>query len=163
MLRVIRQILGLYHPDVADVLQDATFALIDSMPRFRGESTVLHFVCRVAAFTAMNARRHGQLRERYAADLVDLDTFAAAEPSPFGLVVAAKRRETFRRLLDELPASQAEALTMHGILGWTIEEAAETTGVPANTVRSRLIAAKSALRKKLADDPELLELLQGVS
>jgi len=49
------------------------------------------------------------------------------------------------------------------VLGWTIEEAAEEAGIPANSVRSRLTAAWAALRKRLAEDPELCELLRGAS
>jgi RNA polymerase sigma-70 factor, ECF subfamily len=163
ILRVVRQILGSHHPDVPDVVQDATFATIDALGRFRGESTVLHFVCRIAALTAMNARRRSELRERFVADLSALDALAGSEPSPFGLAVAVRRREAFRRLLDELPATQAEALIMHCVLGWTVEEAAETIGVPANTLRSRLMTARTVLRKKLSEDPELWDLLVGVS
>lgn len=163
VLRIVRQILGVHHPEVPDVVQESIFAAIDSLPRFRNESTVLHFVCRVAALTAMNARRRWQLRERYAAEVADLDEFAAPEPSPYGLAVAAKRRCAFRELLDELPASQAEALVLHAVLGWTVEEAAAASGVAVNTVRSRLIAAKSLLRKRLVDDPDLRELMLGGS
>lgn len=163
LLRVVRQILGVYHPEVPDVVQEASFAAIDSLQRFRGEAKVSHFVWRVAALTAMNARRRYQLRERYAAPLPDYDLLGSSEPCPYGLLVSAKRREAFRRLIDELPATQAEALTMYGILGFTVEEAAAVAGVPPNTLRSRLISAKSALRQKIAGDSELAELIQGVS
>jgi RNA polymerase sigma-70 factor, ECF subfamily len=163
VLRVVRQILGVHHPDVPDVVQEASFAVIDSLGRFRGESTVMHFVWRVAALTAMNARRKHRLRERFTVELPDFDVLAGSEPSPLGLVVAAKRREAFRQLLDELPATQAEALTMHCVLGLTVEEAAEVSNVPANTLRGRLITAKALLRRKLTEDPELSELLSGVS
>jgi RNA polymerase sigma-70 factor (ECF subfamily) len=163
VLRVVRQILGGQHPDVPDVVQEATFACIDALGRFRGDSSVLHFVCRVAALTAMNARRRWQLRDRYAADVSSFEELESSELSPFGHAVAARRRMAFRQLLDELPAPQAEALVLHSVLGWTVDEAAEATGVPSNTVRSRMIAARSALLKKLAENPELRELLQGVS
>lgn len=163
LLRVVRQVLGVHHPDVPDVMQEACVAVIDSLERFRAESTVLHFVWRVAALTAMNARRKCQLRERFASDLSDLDALGSLEDSPYGLIVAAKRREAFRRLLDELPAVQADALTMHCVLGFTVEEAAHASGVPANTLRSRLITARASLRKRLSEDPEVAELLLGAS
>ena len=137
--------------------------MIDALPRFRGDASVLHFVWRVAVLTAMNAQRRSQLRARSFADTPDFDDFSAGEPSPFCLAVAGRRRDAFRQLLDELPASQAEAICLHCVLGWTIDEAAALTGVPANTMRTRLATARAALRKRLADDPELSELLRGVS
>lgn len=163
VLRVVRQVLGVHHTEVPDVMQEACVAIIDSLERFRGESTVLHFVWRVAALTAMNARRKCQLRERFTAELTDLDSLSSLQDSPYGLVVAARRREAFRHLLDELPAVQADALTMHCVLGFTVEEAAQASGVPANTLRSRLITARASLRKRLGEDPEVAELLLGAS
>jgi RNA polymerase sigma-70 factor (ECF subfamily) len=163
MLRVIRQLLSVHHPDIPDVLQEASFAVIDSLPRFRGESKVLHFACRIATLCAMNARRRSQLRARYSVDVVDFDALSGSEASPFVRAVAEKRREAFRQLLDELPAPQAEAFTMHCVLGWTVEEAASLIGVPPNTIRSRLIAAKTELKRKVAQDEDLSELLRGAS
>lgn len=163
VMRVVRQILGIYHPEVPDVVQEATFAALDALGRYRGDCTVLHFVCRVSVLTAMNTRRNWKLRERYAADETAYDTVESDEPSPYGLVVAARRRDALRQLLEELPIAQAEALIMHTVLGWTVEDAAEAAGVPENTVRSRMIAARTALKKKLLDNPELNDLLRGAS
>ena len=111
----------------------------------------------------MNARRKWLLRERCASDDLSYDTIASSEPSPLGLAVASQRRDALRQLLEELPVVQAEALVMHSVFGWTVEDASAATGVPENTVRSRMIAARTALQKKLADHPELRELLRGVS
>ncbi len=74
-----------------------------------------------------------------------------------------EQREALRQLLDELPPEQAEALAMHCVLGCTVEETAAATGVPINTVRGRLVTAKSALRKILAENSELSDLLRGAS
>lgn len=163
VVRVVRQVLGVHHPDVPDVVQESSYAIIESLERFRGDSSVSHFISRVAALTAMNTLRKCLVRERFAAECADLDALGHADGSPFVLVVAAKRRDAFRRLLEELPAPQADALTMHCVLGLTVEEAAQASGVPVNTLRGRLVTARASLRKKLVDDPELCELLAGVS
>src|SRR5687767_3476061 len=44
LLRVVRRVLGSQHPDVDDVVQESAFALMDALPRYREESSVLHFV-----------------------------------------------------------------------------------------------------------------------
>jgi RNA polymerase sigma-70 factor (ECF subfamily) len=161
VLHVVRKIMGRCHPDVEDVAQDAIFAALDALPGFRGESTVLHFVWRVAALTAINARRRVQLRELIPSECIDLDELPGNVPSPISNVVATRQRCAFRQLLDELPPVQAEVVALHCVVGLTIEETAAATGAPPNTVRSRLMTARSVLRKRLAAYSELFELVKG--
>jgi DNA-directed RNA polymerase specialized sigma24 family protein len=80
--------------------------------------------------------------------------------SPLATTVAARRRLLVRQLLDELPDVIAEALASHFILGYTVDEIAAASGVPANTVWSRLRLGKQALRRKLERDAELAEMLR---
>ena len=63
--------------------------------------------------------------------------------------------------MTELPKPQAEALAMRAVTGLSIEKIAETSGCPANTVRSRLRLAKETLRRRVADDPRMRECLVG--
>jgi RNA polymerase sigma-70 factor (ECF subfamily) len=51
----------------------------------------------------------------------------------------------------------AEALTLHVILGYTVAEIAQSSGVSVETVRSRLRLAKQALRKLALSNPSLRE------
>lgn len=163
ILRVVRQILGAGHPELTDVVQEAQFGALEALATFRGQCTVLHFVWRVAALTAMNARRRLQLREQITPADDTLDGYPSDEPSPMGHALAARRRDAFRKLLDELPAVQSEVLALHCVLGLTIAEVASATGAPSNTVRSRLLAAKAALRERVSAEPELWELVRGAS
>src|SRR3954468_10203395 len=48
LLRVARRVLGPRHPDVDDIAQESAFAVMEALPRHRGECSVLHFACRVA-------------------------------------------------------------------------------------------------------------------
>src|SRR5258706_15293161 len=52
LVRVVRRVLGPAHCDVEDVAQEAAYGVIDALPRFRGEGSVLHFACRIAVLTA---------------------------------------------------------------------------------------------------------------
>ena len=161
VLAVVRRILGVRSPEVDDVVQEALMAALGALPEFRGECTVMHFVWRVAALTAMNARRKLHVQARFASADTELDEAACDALSPLGHAHAARRRQAVRALLAELPAAQAEALALHCVLGMTVGEAAAATGVPPNTVRGRLVTAKAALRQRLAADPALEELLRG--
>jgi RNA polymerase sigma-70 factor (ECF subfamily) len=163
LLRVARQILGPDHPEVEDVVQEAACAFVEALPGFRGESSVLHFACRIALLTAMNVRRKLRVRERLTPAYVEapLETLAGSEPLPSTELLAARRRRAASLLLSELPAPQADALAMHCVLGFTLSETALACGVPENTVRSRLIAAKAALKKRLGEDAALRDDLEA--
>jgi len=166
MLRIARKVLGRGHPDVDDVTQDAVIALLTALLTFRGECSVEHFANRIALLTALAARRRARTRARtvepetdsFADVAADVDTGEHA--SPLATTVAARRRLLVRQLLDELPDVIAEALASHFILGYTVDEIAAASSVPANTVWSRLRLGKQALRRKLERDAELAEMLE---
>jgi RNA polymerase sigma-70 factor (ECF subfamily) len=154
LLRVVRGVLGVDHPECEDLVQEAAFGFIRALPSFRDECSVLHFACRVAVLTALGARRRMRARgESHVERLGDL----AAEPEPPG---GARRREIVRELCGTLPEAQSEALIMHCVLGFSVEEVASASGAPPNTVRSRLRLAKEALRARIEADPILKERLE---
>jgi RNA polymerase sigma-70 factor, ECF subfamily len=163
MLRVIRGVLGATHPDVEDTLQDSMVALYLALPGFRGECTTLHFACRIAVQTAMNARRRHGYRAKHtpSSSPEELAHLARDDRSPAELVAADRRRNGLRLLVSELPEPQAEVLALHAVLGYTIEETAAVTAAPVNTVRSRLRNALAKLRARLEGDASLSEMVRG--
>jgi RNA polymerase sigma factor (sigma-70 family) len=163
MLRVVRKVLGRRHPDVDDVTQDSVIALLSALATFRGECSVERFSQRVALLTALAARRRMQFRDRHTeSDGTPVEEAAAEDSSPLASTVAGRRRQLVRQLLGELPDVIAEALAMHFILGYTVDEIAAAASVPANTVWSRLRLGKQALRRKLDNDLRLVEALEGI-
>jgi RNA polymerase sigma factor (sigma-70 family) len=161
MLKTVRKVLGPGHPEVEDVTQDAILALLSSLAGFRGDCTVAHFAHRVALLTALAARRRLRTRDRW----TEFEAAPEAIPderggSPLSRAISGRRRLIVRQLLDELSEPLAEALALHFILGYTVEEIAATAAVPANTVWSRLRLGKQALRRKLGRDARMTELLQ---
>jgi RNA polymerase sigma-70 factor (ECF subfamily) len=159
MLQMIRRVMGPTHPDLDDILQEAFVGLLDALPGFRGDSTTRHFACRIAMLTALKARRRrsGALTE--AAAQLDEECWAQADPHDWAL--ASCRRQMVRRLLDELPSLQAEAMVLHCVAGMTVEEIALAAECPPETIRSRLRLAKALLRERAAADPAMGELLEG--
>lgn len=154
LLKVVRGVLGAQHPDVEDVTQEAAMAAIEALPRFAGRSSVLHFCCRIATFTALSACRRAAARaagRTISIDELSDDEGPAATDSPDAdaALIATRRRRTLRRVLGLLPASQSEALVQYVILGWSVDEIARAANVPPNTARSRLRLAKEALRRHL--------------
>jgi RNA polymerase sigma factor (sigma-70 family) len=160
VLKVVRGVIGRHHPDVDDIAQDAIIALLASLPSFRGESSVVHYAGRIALFTALAARK----RERGRLRRVDGDSADApfdAPASPLADLISSRRREILLGLLDELPTATAEAIALHFILGYTVNEIARTADVSVNTVWSRLRLGREALTRRLARDKRLADLLRG--
>jgi RNA polymerase sigma factor (sigma-70 family) len=162
ILRAVRGVLGVHHLEVEDVAQEAALALVEALPGFRFEATVLHFASRIAVFKALAARRRMRVRGEGRHDAIDDEQppIADQRSAPDESVAAARRRDILRELCDELPPAQSEALILHVMLGFSVEEVADTTQVPANTVRSRLRLAKQALRKRVEADVLLGEALR---
>ncbi len=161
MLRAIRGVLGSAPHEVEDTLQEAMVALHLAIGGFRGECTTLHFACRIAVQTAMNARRRAGYRQRHTPSMPPevIDATEARAESAAASVAAAQRREALRLLLCTLPEPQAEVLAFHSVLGHTIEETAAALDAPIDTIRSRLRNALAKLRARVAADPRLSELL----
>lgn len=159
VLRAARALLGPAHPEIDDLVQDVLIAVFDALPSFRGDCTLLHFAIRIAA------RRAATMRRRSRSVLQWLGAFFRRE-EPFRFeasdlrdeTAADRRRRALRTLLGELPEAQAETLIMRVALEYGIEEIAQATRAPVNTVRSRLRLAKDALRRRIEADPRWAEL-----
>jgi RNA polymerase sigma-70 factor (ECF subfamily) len=159
VLQTVRRVLGTEHPDVEDVTQDSIIAVVGAIRGFRAECTVTHFAHRVAVLTAMAARRRSNTRKRYTQTDVAIDDIAEERATTLAEVMAGRRRELVRQLLDQLPEPIAEALALHFVLGYTVDEIASASSVPSETVWSRLRLGKQALRRRLGNDRRLADLL----
>lgn len=165
MFTIVRRVLGRRNPDVDDVAQDAVIALLGALPKFRNECDVAHFAHRIALLTSLAALRRARVRSRWTdggdetpEDLEAQDVENVS--SPLATTVTTRRRVLVRQLLDELPDVIAEALALHFILGYTVDEIADAAAISPNTVWSRLRLGKQALRRKLEGDARLAELLE---
>ena len=162
ILSTVRQVLGRAHADTDDIAQEATIAFLASLASFRGDSSTRRYAQRVALFAALSARRRTVARQR----LLEAEPESAvlgemAAGGPWADVVAARRRDVLRQVLDALPDVIAEALALHFILGYTVDEIAHATSSPANTIWSRLRLGKKALRRAVRRDPRLVDLFRS--
>jgi RNA polymerase sigma-70 factor (ECF subfamily) len=158
MARVVRGVMGPYASDVDDAVQQSLIALIHALPSFRAECAPAGYACRIAFRTALSVRRRARtLRSRFTT--AEEGDSPADSMTPGAHSDAQRRTALIRSLLDEIPPEQAEALAMRTVLGWSLEEIAEASGSPLNTIRSRLRLAKEALRRKIEADPALAEEL----
>ncbi len=157
MIGATRRVMGSHDSDIQDALQESSVGLLRALSSFRSGCSVKHFASRIATFTALKVRRSRRYREHFTpvAPPEDADATEATGPHAEGLAMQERTREALRRLLDDLPESQAQALTLYVVLGFTVQEIASAEGIPENTVRSRLRLGKQALRAKIDSTPQL--------
>jgi len=148
--------------DVEDASQEAMIAIADSVDRFRGQSTFLHYARRIAVRTALNLRRARRAKSRplVALDAAPMGGPAPPPPGPSAEVERGEWLTVFQRLLDELPEGQAESLTYRVLFEYPLPVIARELRVPVNTVRSRIRLARDHLRQRILADPELLALIR---
>lgn len=159
VVAVVRRVLGGGHPDVDDIAQESLIALVRALAAFRGECGLEGYAARIAVRTAVAARRQRRRKQERLSELGREDEGRVAPSAEVG-ASAGRRLAVLRGLLAELPAGQGETLALRVVLGSSIDEIAQTTGVPVNTVRSRLRLAKQAMRARIEADPTLIEKLE---
>lgn len=138
--RVVAAVLGPRSPDVGDIAQEAFLRVYNHLDRFiydpdrPGGPTA--WVNKIALRTALDHRRasRSQVRED--------------SPSPAGDEAESPLRSALARaLLDLLDEQQRAILVLHYWNGETQEEIAETLGIPAGTVKTRMRAAHRRIRE----------------
>jgi RNA polymerase sigma factor (sigma-70 family) len=159
LLRAARALMGPENPDVEDVVQEVLIGVVDALPSFREECTVLHFAIRITIRRTTAVRRRSRwilnwLKQMRRGE----EPLASDGASPCEATIAERRRELLRTLLREMPETQAETLMLRLALGHSVEEIASITHAPLNTVRSRLRLAKEAIRSRVGNDPRWAEL-----
>ncbi len=84
-------------------------------------------------------------------ELADVLPDDADDPADW--LIRREREAEFLTRLAELPEPQREALLLHFLEDFSLEEISEITDVSVGTVKSRLHYAKQALRKLLEEQP----------
>jgi RNA polymerase sigma factor (sigma-70 family) len=153
----VRVFLGRQPSEVEDTVQEALIAVTEALPRFRGDSSFLHYCRRIAVRLSLAHRRAGRRRETLASELPG-EAGGRAEAGADALEREQLVR-AFRQLLDELPPAQAESLAYRVVLEHSLPVIARETGAPINTVRSRIRLARDYLRRRITSDPALRELM----
>jgi RNA polymerase sigma-70 factor (ECF subfamily) len=72
--------------------------------------------------------------------------------SPPAATLRAELRRILERRIDELPVGFRTVFVLREVEDMTVEETADSLGIPAATVRSRLFRARALLRDGLARD-----------
>ena len=153
--------------EAEEALQAAYVSAFSSMDRFEGRSSLSTWLTRIVMNEALG-RLRSERRRRSRLEAVGvpvLDAYrerlmAGSQPSQPDSAVA---REQLRRLIERAVAGLPEifrtVFVLRDVEGMSVEETADALGIPAATVKTRLLRARRRLQEALA--PEVHEALTG--
>ena len=150
ILATARQIMG-QREDAEDAAQEAMHDFARDLGGLREPAAVVAFARRLTARVAL---RHRARRKRDSERVREMALDGSAPRSQSASTgIAEEQAERLRDHIEQLPEAQALAIVMQHMLGYRPAEIAAATGVPVNTVRSRVRLAREALARSLAQDP----------
>jgi RNA polymerase sigma factor (sigma-70 family) len=158
--RTIRRLLGHRDADRDDVAQLALIELVNGIDRYRGDCSLDSWAQTITAHVIFKHIRRRQLERRIFTDLLSEDV--ANVPGPAHAEGDSAKRQLLGRVsahLDGMNEARAWAFVMHDILGYDLREIAKMTGASVAATQSRLVRGRRDLHERVAQDPELVELM----
>jgi RNA polymerase sigma-70 factor (ECF subfamily) len=122
-----------------DLTQETFLQAWRHLDTFAGRAPLRSWLCSIARREFLQALRC----RRDVASLEEVGEVAAS-----GWTEAVD----LRQIVDRLPLAEREVLLLHDLEGYTSREIAPIVGVPASTVRRRLVQARQRLRQELGED-----------
>lgn len=143
--------------EAEEAVQDAWLKAIDALPGFRQESKLTTWLTRIVANEALTRLR----RMKRTAEIVPLmddlpprESDPTEAPGPFDdphrEAVRGEMRKLVETKIDALPESFRAVFVLRAVEDMTVEETAETLGIPPATVRTRFFRARGLLRESIA-------------
>lgn len=159
---VLRQVRS---PSVAeDVVQDVFLRIVQGAGSFKGQSRFTTWCFTIARNLCIDHQRKASLRRHPSLDQAEPgggDEPATplgdriADPHPRAAVergaIGGELKDHVSRAIDELPDDQREVFLLREIARVPFKEIAQITGVPENTVKSRMRYALERLQRALAE------------
>lgn len=153
--------------EAEDAVQSAYAKAFVALKSFEGRSTLATWLTRIAINEAL-ARRRIQERQRKNLEAEGVEVLenyreqlakGSHAPNPEAEAARDQLRSMLERAIADLPENFRTVFVLHEIEGVPVEEAAEALGIPAGTVKTRLMRARRKLQQALA--PELRTALVG--
>lgn len=138
--------------DARDIVQETFVRAWGALARFRGESSLLHWLFRIARNLIIDRARARRRRGEISLDAPLDDTgtslgdrLAASRPGPEDAAESVEEMGQFRAAIAALPAAQRSVFLLREWEGLPYEGIADRLGLNVGTVRSRLARAREAL------------------
>ena len=166
LFRVARSILK-NDADAEDALQDAYLQAYRRMNEFRGEAQLGTWLTRIVINQSL-MRLRADKRDRVVLSFNQGDADGARDlaaeladekaESPTDATFRAEIRRLLEHHIDALPMAMRTVLVMRDVEDMSVQETADSLGIPPATVRTRLFRARAMLREMLARDTDTATL-----
>jgi RNA polymerase sigma-70 factor (ECF subfamily) len=133
-----------------DACQETLLRAYVKLPSLREPAAFKTWLHTIALNLCRDRGRSPILRE-VALDHAMIEEPAAGDASPLDRAQSENLATVLHRVLARLPIEQRSAIVLREFEGFTSQEIATMTGVPAATVRSRIFYGLKALRKLLPE------------
>ena len=138
-------------PDEAeDAVQEAFVKAYRALPSFHRGWPFQPWLLRIVTNEARNQRRAGGRRTAMALRVIE-DRPRDTAPSPEAALLVRERREVLAAAIGRLRDEDRLVVTCRYLLELSEAETAQTLGLPAGTVKSRLARSLVRLRVELAE------------
>ena len=147
--------------EAEDVLQEAYLLAHRSMATFRGDARLSTWLTRIVANEALARRRKDARRAAILPLHYDDDEAVSAEPAgmeapamerPDHATLRGEMRRLIEERIDALPDAYRVVFMLRAVEELSVEDTAQSLGIPEATVRTRFFRARSLLRESLARD-----------
>jgi RNA polymerase sigma-70 factor (ECF subfamily) len=149
--------------EAEDVLQDAYIRAYQSIGSFRGDASLGTWLSRLVLNECF-ARMRRTVRRENVVPMVSGSRHAEStrmiideSDSPDREAGRVQMRELLERKVDALPEDFRTVFVLRSVEELSVDETAETLGIPEETVRSRHFRAKNLLKASLVAEMDLAE------
>jgi RNA polymerase sigma-70 factor, ECF subfamily len=147
-LRVFRFVMRLVGDETAaeDIVSEVFLEVWRHADRFAGRSRVSTWMLAIARYKALSARRHLNAT----LDVAAAEDIADHADTPEDVILRADQSSHLRACLKQLSHEHREIIDLVYYHGRTVEEVAEITKAPKNTVKTRMFYARKQLARLIA-------------
>jgi RNA polymerase sigma-70 factor (ECF subfamily) len=154
-LRAVARTLLRSHADADDAVQVTLMKILKAAKDYRAEGSLERWARRIGVRTCIRIAK----QERRHRQSVDSGTELADVPANIaGPRLAERLPHEVMHYLSRLPDAQREAILLRHGMDYSVVEIAELVAAPVDTVKSRLLFGRRALRKLVRQDLAISEV-----
>jgi RNA polymerase sigma-70 factor (ECF subfamily) len=151
------------HADAADLAQNALIRIYKSIGNFKEESSLSTWIYRITmnvCFDELRRRKNRKLisiEQEIQLDDGDVKRQLESEsPQPSEAAEKKELKSIVRNAIEQLSDEHKEVIILRDLQAFSYDEIASILDLPVGTVKSRINRARSALKKILTENKELL-------